>query len=306
MDTAGHPRIGLIGCGRWGSLILRDLRILGADVHVIVPPRDDPSRILGLGAAAVDHDVTALGPIDGIVVATTTSTHAEVIDSVIDLDVPIFVEKPLTADPQSASRFATLAPDRIFVMEKWRYHPGVIAIRDLVAAGDLGRPVAMNTVRVQNGMPHTDVDCTWILLPHDLSIAFEIFGSFPIARAAIAQRIGDDIVAMTAELEIPVGVAMHVEIGITAPESRRSVEVVGEEFTATLGGGWGDSVVITANDQSQEPRVVAAGGELPLLAELRAFLTFIDGGPPPRSSVGEGASVVRIIGDLRDLAGARS
>jgi hypothetical protein len=47
---------------------------------------------------------------------------------------------------------------------------------------------------------------------------------------------------------------------------------------------------------------VDAPGELPLLAELRAFVGFVNGGPPPRSSAAEGAAVVKAIVRLRELA----
>jgi hypothetical protein len=43
-------------------------------------------------------------------------------------------------------------------------------------------------------------------------------------------------------------------------------------------------------------------GELPLLAELRAFVEHLGGGPPPKSSAAEGAAVVRTIATLRELA----
>jgi hypothetical protein len=45
-------------------------------------------------------------------------------------------------------------------------------------------------------------------------------------------------------------------------------------------------------------------GELPLLAELRAFVTHLAGGPAPKSSAAEGAAMVRRIVELGALAEA--
>ena len=45
-----------------------------------------------------------------------------------------------------------------------------------------------------------------------------------------------------------------------------------------------------------------AMGELPLLAELRAFVGHLSGGPAPRSSAEEGLRVVEAIAGLRRLA----
>ncbi len=72
-----------------------------------------------------------------------------------------------------------------------------------------------------------------------------------------------------------------------------------------LGGGWDDHVTVYRPDASGDlvAERVDTPGELPLLAELRAFVGHLEGGPPPRSSGAEGAAIARVIADLRALAG---
>src|SRR3712207_981644 len=95
-----RPRIGLIGVGRWGRHVLRDLRTLNCDVWAVARSPESVARATGGGAAAVVADVAALSAVDGAVVCTPTSTHADVVEAVrAAQDVPVFVEKPLTADP---------------------------------------------------------------------------------------------------------------------------------------------------------------------------------------------------------------
>jgi len=67
-----------------------------------------------------------------------------------------------------------------------------------------------------------------------------------------------------------------------------------------LAGGWDEHLVVHFDDGRTE--MPEARGELPLLAELRAFVQFLDGGPPPRSSADEGAAMVQAIASLRALA----
>lgn len=306
-DRHDSPTIGLVGCGRWGSLILRDLRSLGARVEVMVPTDRSRDELLAAGADRVVTDLDELRSADGIVVASPTATHAAVLDTVIDFDVPVFVEKPMTCDAASAVSLAARAPDRLFVMDKWRYHAGVLAIRDRVAAGDIGTPRAIRTRRVQWGSPHDDVDCTWILLPHDISIAYEVLGSIPEPVWARAYGPVDRPLALEGAAELSEGVWMHFRVGITSPDHDRRIEVIGDDGSVVLGGGWDDSIVLTRTGGAEaDVRTIAAAGELPLLAELRAFVDHLAGGPAPLSSAATGAAIVCAIAAARDLAGLAS
>src|SRR5881394_9367 len=72
--------IGLIGCGRWGRHILRDLLILGCDVTVVSGSEAGRQDARDGGATEIVASVEYLPPVSGLVVATPTSTHAEVIE----------------------------------------------------------------------------------------------------------------------------------------------------------------------------------------------------------------------------------
>jgi predicted dehydrogenase len=78
-----------------------------------------------------------------------------------------------------------------------------------------------------------------------------------------------------------------------------------EGGTAWLAGGYDEHVTVERGHPgappAPEPR--AAAGELPLLAELRAFVGYLAGGPPPLSSAEDGVAIVRRIAELRALAG---
>ncbi len=142
------PNVALVGCGRWGRLILRDLVALGCQVVVVDRSVENQRHAREGGAAAIVDNIAALPDVDGTVVATTTSTHGAVIESLLDRHVPIFVEKPLTADRPTAVRLAKRAPDRLFVMDKWRYHPGVEMLAEIARSGELGPVVGLHTIRV--------------------------------------------------------------------------------------------------------------------------------------------------------------
>jgi len=297
--VSGSARVGLAGCGSWGRYILRDLLSLGCSVSVVA--RSPESMARAEGADTIAGSVRELPEVDGIVIATPTTTHATVIEHALERGVPVFVEKPLTNDSAAADRLAAAAGERLFVMDKWRYHPGVELLRDLARDGSLGAVRGLFTTRIGWGNPHDDVDAAWVLAPHDLSIALEILGELPGARAAVADLSGDDVQGLVGLLgERP---WHRLEISVRSPERRREVQLVCEQGVALLADGYSEHVLVH-RDGADEPERREIAAELPLLRELRAFVEHLHGGPPPRSSAAEGALVVQRIAELRALAGA--
>lgn len=294
--------IGLVGCGRWGSKILRDLRQLGCRVPVVARSAESIARAEVGGADRVVDRVELLAGAQGVVVATPTATHARVLDEVLELGVPVYVEKPMTCDVAAAERLAREAGERLFVMDKWRHHPGIELLRDIARGGELGETLGVHCVRDSWGSPHRDVDSVWIHLPHDLAIGLELLGEVPPAVAAVAEVTDGWPSGMHALLgERP---WLSVSHSASAPEHHRHTRLSGAEGSAWLAGGFEDRVVIARGqpgDAELERRPI--GGEWPLLRELRSFVEHLNGGPPPRSTAGEGAGIVRRVGELRDLAG---
>jgi predicted dehydrogenase len=297
-----HKQIGLAGCGQWGRHILRDLRLLGCDVHVVARSVESRARAEEGGAASIVASVEELPEIGGAVVASSTISHATVAEALLGRGIPVFVEKPLTADVGEAERLAEIEDGRLSVMDKWRYHPGVEALAEIARSGELGGVIGLRSTRISWGHRFDDVDTVWIHAPHDLAIALEILGTVPSARSAVGERIDGSLSGLLAFLGDDPWFA--VEISATAAERRREIKLVCEGGVAWLADAYADHVVV-APTGVDEPERRAISSELPLLRELQAFVEHVDGGPPPRSSAAEGVEVVRRIAELRALAGAR-
>jgi predicted dehydrogenase len=300
--------LALVGCGRWGAHILRDL--VTAGVRVVVVARDPSSiaRARAGGAAAIVGSIDALPPVDGAVVATPTSTHAEVVLQLAREPFPIFCEKPLTDDPATAQQLVEIAGDRLFVMDKWRYHPGVLALAEIARSQELGPVFGVATERLGWGHPHADVDAAWILLPHDLAIGLEVLGEIPRPIAATAEVGERGLLALSGVLQERSW--LRFEVSIRSPQHVRSVQLRCRDGVATLGGAYDDALRIDRTTgalrgaAAGEPELRAFEKTLPLATELNAFVDFVRGaGPAPKSSAAEGLRIVRAVAELRSLAG---
>ncbi|MEO1063538.1 MAG: Gfo/Idh/MocA family oxidoreductase [Actinomycetota bacterium] len=297
------PRIALLGCGRWGSLILRDLLALGAEVAVVEP--DDRRRAEVSGRAASSSSrLDEVDDADAVIVATPATSHEADVAAALELGVPIFCEKPFTTSSAAARRLAEAGGDRIHLMHVWRYHPGVELLGELARSGAIGRPLGVRSTRTNWTSPRTDTDPIWTLVPHDLTLAIEILGDLPTPRAAVAEIHGGRPVSLWAHGHDEDGPFLVIEASTRFVDKRREVRVHGEEGVAVLPGLGADAVELAtgaAADPVVERRPFT--GAEPLRRELAAFLDHVAGGPAPKSDCAEGVAVVEAVERLRHLAG---
>lgn len=298
-------RVCLVGCGRWGSLICRDLVSLGVEVTVVAPTENPRRNAAEQGAHRVVDGLADVGEVDGFVVAVPTDQHFAVVQELIATGVPIFVEKPLTDDLDQARRLIEQAGERIFVMDKWRYHPGVLKLAELARSGALGEIQGIRSTRRQWASPHPDVDAVWILLPHDVSIALEVLGVVPPVQAALGVADGDWFQSLVVKFAEPGGPWVVADVGVGNDGFDRQIQVHGSEAVAVLSDGWADSIQVLRDVAgSMEParEAIPASGELPLLAELRAFVEYLAGGPAPKSSGADALLAIERIDEARRVA----
>ncbi len=313
MGKAESTTIGLVGCGAWGRFILRDLVSLGCRATVVeISPSGVENANAG-GAHRVVERIAELGEPSGVVVATPTATHFEVVSEVLDRfpKIPVFCEKPLTCDAAHARTLVETGGDRLFVMHKWRYHPGVEALAKIACSGELGPVTGIRCTRAGWGSPHADVHAIWILLPHDLSIIQHVFGAIPDPQAAAYDfdSTGDPAGLFALLGRQPWAI---MDISARRPDKKREIQLHCRDGIATLGGAYDEELDIArmARARNAPPAEIEhrpIGSTMPLLAELTAFVNFARGcGSAPMSDAAEGARVVEMICKIHELAGGAS
>lgn len=307
MNKSKH--IALIGCGNWGQHILRDLKKLDCQVSVVVRQEKNREKILQLGADNVFFGISELKNIDGAVIATPTSIHLESVCDVASLgNFPIFVEKPLSQDIDAATEIVQKIGSRLFIMDKWRYHPGILALAKIVKEKILGQVLGLRSYRLGWGNPHPDVDGIWTLAPHDLAIIYEIFGFLPEPHAATATYWQAEATGLTAILGTKLWATM--EISTRHYPTRREVRLECEEGVAVLTDGYAEQIEIYRRDSWKfncDPKIesIKISGDLPLYSELKCFVDYLNGGPSPKSNAQEGLAIISMIDSLREMAGLR-
>jgi predicted dehydrogenase len=195
--TAREPglRVGVVGCGYWGSKHVRVLDATeGVAQVVMIDSRAERLEKLARGfRTALGHtDLhAALEHVDAVVVATPPSTHVGVALQAIEAGKHVLVEKPLAPTTEGALQLinaASAAGVVLMVGHTFEYNPAVRKLRELVRDGDLGELYYLDSARLNLGLYQDDVNVILDLAPHDISIFNFVLGRKPVAVQAWAAR----------------------------------------------------------------------------------------------------------------------
>jgi len=303
-------KILLVGCGRWGKNILRDLKALDCEVIVASDSDIGIQNAKDGNADLIIRSISEVSNIDGAIVAVNTANHFQVINKILEIhgsSLPIFCEKPLCNNVDDAFELAQKAPHNLFLMDKWRYHNGIIELARLAKEEKFGKVKGIKLSRNGWGVPHKDVNCIWILLPHDLTITLEILGYIPEAKFAQIDKTQNGIHGMTGWLSDE-KYWISFELNERFIGHKREVIVYFEDGVAQFTDRNEDGIetFLTTRhhlDAKANIQLIKFKNEMPLLSEISSFIKFIKGElGAPKSSAFEGYQVVKKIQELIDIA----
>jgi predicted dehydrogenase len=303
MKRALSPRIAVLGCGRRGRTIVRDLVSLGCHVLAVDPLPDARAAAVALGAANAVPTRNELEAVDGAIVATPTERHAFDVESLLFREIPIFVEMPFTGDVVSAARLSTFA--RVFVMHQWRYHAGIEGLRAIADSGELGEIVGMRSTRIDVTGASEGGDIISTLAAHDFAVACAVLGEVPALPHVVTERVADRLTALTAMYgDRP---WLTIDVGTFDVAPRFELRVSFTSGIALLRDPQADHIEVMRHSPKAAHGLRAVdhrpiSTESSLLRELRVFRDHLNGKPAPPTTAREGADVVSALAGLRMLA----
>jgi len=189
--------IGVVGYGYWGPNIIRNFQsVRYGSIRCIC---DSNARSLERAKAyhpeirvTSDLDTLLSEPdIDAVAVITPVRTHYALAKRALLQGRHVFVEKPFTQSSAQAEELIDIAADRnliIMVDHTFLFTPAVRKIKELMDDDVLGRLYYYDSMRVNLGLFHSDVNVIWDLAAHDLSIMQHLLPKNPEAVVAAGQR----------------------------------------------------------------------------------------------------------------------
>ena len=142
-------RLLIVGLGSTGQRHLRNLVVMGCDDIILCRTGRATVSCELLDKFPVSHnieDALTYGPIAAFV-CTPTSAHLDAAGSLVRAGCHLFIEKPVSDQLTGWDDIVNKAKEKqltTMVGFQFRFHPVLIAIRDLVGSGDLGRIVSVH------------------------------------------------------------------------------------------------------------------------------------------------------------------
>jgi predicted dehydrogenase len=290
-ETAGGStlKIALVGYGRWGTNVARDLVVTegAALTHVVdVSPtalrraaRAHPAVAVALRLADV------LDAVDAVAICTPPATHAELAGAALTESKHVFVEKPIAMTAAAAERLEALSTARRRVLmagHQMLYHSAFEELCRVVASGALGALRAVRSERSGLVDASRDPGVLWAYGPHDVAMILALAGRPPRAIRAVgcSPSAADDV---SLSLEFDGGLTGTALLRGRAPMRVRRLTAVCERGEVVF-------------DDS-----VPQGACLPLARELADFVACALTDNRPRSDGRHGVLVTRVLVDAATM-----
>jgi len=182
--------IGVVGCGYWGPLLVRNFRGLTScqlkSVCDVSEARLKHIRSLYPDLeCATDHQRLLDDPnIDAVVIAAPVRNHHPLAKASLLAGKHTFIEKPMATSSAECNELIEIAENKglvLMVDHTFLFSAPVRKIAEIVEAGDIGDIRYINSRRLNLGLFQRDINVAWDLAPHDIAIILHILGELPVA-----------------------------------------------------------------------------------------------------------------------------
>jgi predicted dehydrogenase len=309
---SARPWIAVLGCGHWGKNLVRTFHTAGHLALVCDPSTEARAQAAELapGVAAVeDPDEAIASDVDAVVIATPAETHASLARAALLDGKDVFVEKPMALRYEEAAETARLAAEHgriLMVGHVLEYHPAIVKIREMVAAGEIGKLLYVYSNRLNLGKVRREENILWSFAPHDIAVIMRLIGEVPFqvvscGGAYVQANIADITVT---HLLFDNGVRAHISVSWLHPFKEQRLVIVGTKGMISFDDVHKKLILYDRRVELRESGPVPIPGtgrevdfprDEPLLAETRAFLEALQTRRPPLTDAASGLRTLRVL-----------
>ena len=306
--------IAVVGCGHWGKNLVRNFAELGVLASVC-----DPNTSLAQKYAlqykvnnSTFAEIISDERIDGVVIAVPASLHASLAIEAMTAEKHVYVEKPLAMNQIEAKQMIDLSKKKnlqLMVGHLLQYHPVFIAMRKLLASGELGCLNYIYSNRLSFGKVRSEEDIIWSFAPHDISMILSLTREEPELVRTESSSILQSNIADTAivHMKFKSGLKSHISVSWLHPYKEQKLVVIGKSGMAVFDDTqpWDKKLALyrhRINSNDEVPRLEKADVQYidvaesePLKNECQHFVDVVSGALMPLTDGDEGLRVLNVL-----------
>jgi predicted dehydrogenase len=308
-------QVAVLGCGYWGQNLVRNFHALGA-LRVVCDPSEAGrarARELAPGVEVRDELTAVLTrpDIHAVVLATPAETHEPLALQALAAGKDVLVEKPMALNHQQGLRMHTAAEQAgriLMVGHLLEFHPAVLKLREMLAAGTLGKVNYIYSNRLNFGKIRIEENALWSFAPHDIAVILRLVGELPLevtctGGSYLTPNLADVTVSC---LHFRSGLRAHIFVSWLNPFKEQKLVVVGDKQMAVFNDVVKSDKLMLYDQRvelNQRQPVLQKGGESavplaagePLRAECEHFLDCVRTRRAPLTDSASGIAVLRVL-----------
>ncbi len=236
----GEINVAVIGCGYWGPNLVRNFRSI-PECRVQAVCDRDSRRLEHMCSLYSDLDTVKeaetlfdRSDIDAVCISTPAPTHYDLARRALQAGKHVLVEKPLALSSAHCRELIETAENKglvLMVGHTFLYSAPVRYLKHLVVSGELGDVLYINCQRLNLGLFQREINVTWDLAPHDLSIILFLLGQSPVLVSCSGKwHVTPGVADVTSmSLDFPGHAFATVQSSWLDPNKTRLITVVGSK-----------------------------------------------------------------------------
>lgn len=308
-------QLSVIGVGYWGKNLVRNFRELG----VLRSVCDANAQLLAQCQAECKvekacsryQEVLEDPSVDCVAIATPAVLHYEIAKAALLAGKDVFVEKPLALNIPEAEELIAIARDhqRILMVDHiLQYHPAIIALKDLIDTGVLGKLQYIYSNRLNIGKLRHEENILWSFAPHDISVILSLVEEEPKRVFGYGEDYLQDKVYDTTMtiMSFSNKLRAHIFVSWLHPFKEQKLVVVGDKNMAVFNDveedhklvlyphkvEWLHRIPVASKAQFQ---AVSLEKKEPLREACRHFLDCVATRRQPKTDGREALSVLKVL-----------
>lgn len=307
-------QLALVGLGRFGSRYLETINTLpDVSLKYIVTPHPEEKEGYKGKFTFLKHytELFRYTDIDGVIIATPSSTHAEIALACVKKGLNILVEKPMTTSLKDAESLLTAQRKHngvVMVGHLYLYHPAFLKMSSMLH--QVGKIRVILSAGGNWGPIRDDVSVLWDWSPHDVAMTLSLIKQMPQTVQAKGvsilhqmQKQKYDMIHLY--LTFPENIEVQIENSWISPQKKRELTIIGTKGSIIFNDltenklvfypGRGVSMYSTPRESSSNEVSIEYEHTMPLENQLREFIRCIKEKRQPVSDSMFGLQVIKIL-----------